>query len=761
MNSKKIVLTTITVVLSLSAVMLVLIGLSAAGSAAAYEMARDDSWSRANDQTSQQGPITFPRGEWPWYAQDEISVVPEPPIVHQPTELCAEVINLDADLPHNASLEFRVALFGIGMMFEPVGATGVSVPPGGHAVGCVVWVPPQKEHWGIEVTIHQEEFMPERSQRVVDVDEPLLPNRPHARPFTLRNPFEQTVDIYLALNPYLLDWMPSLSQEFFPEMGPGEEREVVLIVTPTAQLPPIGQPIVDVEAFVDDELIGGFRKIYRPPILLHRFPDPPYAEREITIHPYPPLAGEPTEVCVDLYNPTPLPQTVVLHYSWANFGIGLPFAPINGPQVVHLPPFSMVRECINWIPPVSGHVCLEVVLEMAGYEPQRSQRNIDVYEPLVPGQHHALRFVVGNPLNQGANINLEFIPHLDGWQIELQPRELLDMEPGMVRTVTLTVQPPPGLPLPPNETVVVDVEAFADGQPIGGFRKIHRPPIKLHPYPDPTYAEREITIHPYPPLAGEPTEVCVDLRNPTPFPQDVVVHFSWANFGIGLPFTPINGPREVHLPPFSLVRECIHWVPPVSGHICLEVILEMDGYDPQRSQRNIDVYEPLVPGEPHTLPFPVGNPFQEPFTITMGLIPHIDGWEMELWPEELPNVDARRDAHRIAYRHSAARPAFAPRGDGCGRCGGLCRRTPGWRIPQDPPAADQATPLPRSTLRRAGDHRPSLSTFGRRTDGSVRRSAQSDTLPPGCSRSLLLGQLRHRFTLHPHQRTPGSPLTAL
>ena len=40
-------------------------------------------------------PVTFPDGDWPWYAQEEITVLPEPPIAGQPTELCAEVINHD------------------------------------------------------------------------------------------------------------------------------------------------------------------------------------------------------------------------------------------------------------------------------------------------------------------------------------------------------------------------------------------------------------------------------------------------------------------------------------------------------------------------------------------------------------------------------------------------------------------------------------------------------------------------------------------
>ncbi|MEJ2735120.1 MAG: hypothetical protein P8189_16400 [Anaerolineae bacterium] len=415
-----------------------------------------------------------------------------------------------------------------------------------------------------------------------------------------------------------------------------------LTVTPPpgVPLPEDGLPIVDVEAFAEGELIGGFRKVYRPPIQLHPFPDPPYAEREISVHPYPPLAGEPTEICVELRNPTDTAQDVEVQFSWADFGIGIPFTPIDGLRPVHLPPHSAVKECIHWIPPLSGHLCLQVELFMDGYEPQRSQRNIDVDEPLVPGQPHELIFPVGNPLDHLATIELGLVPHLDGWILELVPDVLPDVPAGETRDVSLTVTPPPGVPLPEDGQLIVDVEAFVEGELIGGFRKVYRPPIQLHPFPDPPYAEREITVHPYPPRAGEPTEICVELRNPTALAQDVEVQFSWAAFGIGIPFTPIDGLRPVHLPPHSVVNECIHWIPPVSGHLCLQVELFMDGYAPQRSQRNIDVDEPLVPGEPHTLVFPVGNPLERQATIELGLVPHLDGWILELVPDVLPDVPA-------------------------------------------------------------------------------------------------------------------------
>jgi hypothetical protein len=583
-------------------------------------------------------PIDFPGGDWPWYAQGEISVSPEPPLVGQPTHICGEVVNYDPTHPHTVTLEFAVANFGIGLPFSPIGHTDVTVPPGGHATGCVVWVPPTPDHWCIEARlIRPEDDEPYRiSQRNVDADEPLRPNTPHARTFPVGNPFPFTVTIKLDLIPHVQGWGIELSQDVLPDMAPSEVREVTLTATPPDDLPPGGTVVVDVEAYAMGKLFGGFRKVFHPPIILHRFPDPPYAEREITVHPYPPLAGQPTEVCVELRNPTSAPYDVAVQFSWADFGIGIPFTPINGLRPVHLPAHSLVKECIHWVPPVSGHVCLQVELFMDGHHPQRSQRNIDVDEPLRPLVPHSLAFPVGNPLTERATVTLETITHLSKWEAKLSPQQLPDMAPGEVREVVLTVMPP--AQLPPEGTAVVDVEAYANEQLIGGFRKVFRPPVTLHPLPDPPYAEREITVHPEPPLVGWPTQICVELRNPTPVPQDVMVQFSWANFGIGIPFTPINGLRPVHLPAHSLVNECIHWIPPVGGHVCLQVELFADGYEVQRSQRNVDVAEVLVPGEPDSVVFRVGNPLTERVTVTLGVITHLPGWEVELSPDQLPNM---------------------------------------------------------------------------------------------------------------------------
>jgi hypothetical protein len=248
---------------------------------------------------------------------------------------------------------------------------------------------------------------------------------------------------------------------------------------PDVPLPPDEQPIVDIEAFVEGELIGGFRKLFRPPVPIHRPKDPIYAESEIFIHPYPPRAHEPTEIGVEIRNPTDEPQNVLVFFSYANFGIGLPFTQIRDPLNLVVPPQGMLHPSMVWIPPNEGLWCIQVELKLPGHEePFYSQRNIDVGEPLEPLIPHTRTFLVGNPHAQTVTITLGLVPHFPDWGLELVPDTLPSMLPGEIREVALTVTPPQDLPH--DGDPIVDVEAFVEGQLIGGFRKIFRPPVPLH-----------------------------------------------------------------------------------------------------------------------------------------------------------------------------------------------------------------------------------------------------------------------------------------
>jgi len=594
----------------------------------------------------ERGPVTFPGGDWPWYAQGEISVHPEPPIAGALTRLCVEVINSDPTAPHHAEVAFRVANFGIGVPFHTVGHVPLVVPAGGNAVECVLWTPPTPGHWCVEVVIHQDGFEPQISQRNIDLDEPLEPGVPHSRSFPVGNPTGESGTVELRLIQHLPGWEIQLEPGTLPDMQPEEIRDVTLTVRPPAgePLPPDGHVVVDVEAYIGDHCIGGFRKVFRPPVPLHRLPDPPYAESEISIHPYPVRVGEPTELCVELRNPTDRPQDVHVQFEWAAFGIGLPFTPINGPRPVHLAPHSIVKECLHWVPPINGHLCLQVALFCEGYEPQFSQRNMDVDEPLQPGVPHTLVFPVSNPFERPVTVTLGLVPHLPDWGLTLDPDVLPNLPPGETRSVSLTVQPPVGVPLPPDGQPIVDVEAFVEGELIGGIRKIYRPKVPLHQPRDPVYAESEIGIDPYPVQAGRATKLSVELRNPTD--QDVIlpVAFSVADFGIGLPFSTADilpNPVDVFVPAHGAARAHVLWdAPRHSGHYCVQVEIAIDGQEPMVSQRNVDVGEPLRPGASHALQFAVGNTqFAETVAVQLGLIKHMLDWDIAVHPDLIPELN--------------------------------------------------------------------------------------------------------------------------
>ena len=216
------------------------------------------------------------------------------------------------------------------------------------------------------------------------------------------------------------------------------------------------------------------------------------------------------------------------------------------------------------MPPGPGLWGFEVLLFQDGsQEPLRSLRNIDFWEPLVPGQAHDLTVQIG-PLGDVGELTFDLTPHMPGWVVEMIPNTLLINDPTQVYFATLRTTPPLGITLG-SFSPIVDVEGFLDRVSIGGLRKLDSAAVPLHGRLEPSYAENEISLSPYPVTAGMPTEICVVLRNPTAYAQDVLVNFSYANFGIGLPFTLIHDAISVNLPPYSLVKPALTGCHPSPG----------------------------------------------------------------------------------------------------------------------------------------------------------------------------------------------------
>jgi hypothetical protein len=411
-------------------------------------------------------------------------------------------------------------------------------------------------------------------------------------------------------------------------MGPGETRPVTLTVTPPDDLPEDGQPVVDVEAYARGELLGGFRKIFRPPVPVHRPRDPIYAESEIGVDPYPVVAGQPVELSVEVFNPTAQDRVVTATFSIAPFGIGLPFSPAHitpNPIQIFVPANGAARGHVIWEPPDwAGKFCVKVTLQMEGQEPLWSQRNIDVGEPLRPGQAHAFAFPVGNPTAEVATVELGLVRHRPEWEITLSDELLENLAPGATTLVTLTVSPPEEVELGLGEPIV-DVEAFVDGELIGGFRKLDRPPVPLHKPHEKGYAESEIVIDPYPPKLGSPSQVSTVVQNTSDETMTINLEFGWAKFGLGIPFTTTGMTpytRSVTLGPAMTQTVGISWQPALPGPQCVMIILsDPNGtYEPQHSQRNVDVVERPPCGVTKVFTFTVHNDSAFTNTVDIGMI---------------------------------------------------------------------------------------------------------------------------------------------
>lgn len=382
-----------------------------------------------------------------------------------------------------------------------------------------------------------------------------------------------------------------------------------------------------------------------PPIVPGHNNQPPYAEDEIKIYPYPLVAGTPAEFSVRVRNISGLTQTVTVTFQTSpqRFGIGLNFGtlPVPGnPRVITLTPFSQVEVKINWTPPTSGHYCIQVRIEGEGFIPVFTQRNLDVAENLQPGIEDILPFKVGNPTPVTTDVILAVDNSCPGWTAWVTPTLLTAVGPHStdIRDAELHVIPPVSGTL--GTACHIDVQGWAGGKLIGGIRKLDVPPVHLPPG-NPWWEEKEITINPAPPIVGQPAQYCVWLQNPLPLSRTVTVIYNVADFGAGIPFTPI-ATRTYTLPPISYAPYCITWTPTVTGtlHRCLLIILRQAGFQDQRSQHNINLVRRQ--GIPINVPitFQIGNTARYTRLLTLntqlfGLPPN---WQVKFTPTPPPQL---------------------------------------------------------------------------------------------------------------------------
>ena len=366
-----------------------------------------------------------------------------------------------------------------------------------------------------------------------------------------------------------------------------------------------------------------------PPI---GFPNdkPPYAEDEVQIHPYPIVAGHPSEIKVRLTNNTPTTTTVLVSFQTSpdKFGIGLSFntivsksvtIPANG-HVVMTAPLALLA---------SGHYCIQIRVDIPGYGPIFTQRNIDVTEDLKPGIPDTLTFAVGNPTASIGDIALIVDNTCPGFNAVVSPTLLTGVGPNDsdIRTAQLIVTPPNPVNL--GSGCHIDVQGWlvdATGQPaklLGGIRKLDVPPVHLPENIQPSWLEPEISIKNIPIQIGVPNSICIELQNPLNVTRVVTLEYSVADFGAGIPFTPV-GTKVVQLPPNSIDKYCLDWTPANGGtlHRCVQVILKQINYKDQRSQHNLDLVRGsrLDPTHGGFITFTVRNPDLVTHTLKLDTI---------------------------------------------------------------------------------------------------------------------------------------------
>ena len=438
-------------------------------------------------------PVALHRMQDPPYAESEITIEPYPPLAGEPTRICVELRNT-SDEPQTVNVGFEVSQqLGIGLPFTPIDQQLVTIPPHDTVKVCTMWVPPRPDTsvCRFSCSIHAGFTSNQISQRNLDVNEVLLPGVDAPLVFPVRNPNPYPTVITMSADARRFVLRRVLRPADLPAR-PRPDHRPVTAHRDTPAWPYAGawhrhrrsRSEVRRRTTTSSGCWAASAKNFSRPFRSINRAIRPTPSARSRIEPYPPRAGEPTQICVELRNPTDMTQTIEVEFAIANFGIGLPFTPIPRPDG-HLAAAQQCEEMYD----VGAAVCRALLragqLAASADSPavvQRSQRNIDVGEVFEPGQWtQPFVFPVGNPSDQPTNIEVAAIPHLPEWQISLTPTLLLNMQPHEVRPVTLTVRPPIGVPFPEDDTPIVDVEAHAQGELIGGFRKIYRPPV-----PDPS-----------------------------------------------------------------------------------------------------------------------------------------------------------------------------------------------------------------------------------------------------------------------------------
>ncbi len=109
------------------------------------------------------------------------------------------------------------------------------------------------------------------------------------------------------------------------------------------------------------------------------FPDSPasYFSDDISVTPLPVLMGVTTTIHAKLSNPLSVPITVDVSFAFADANIGLAFGPINELVGLVIPAGGSLSLASAFVPPVSGHYCVEVAYNITAVGAQQLERGHD------------------------------------------------------------------------------------------------------------------------------------------------------------------------------------------------------------------------------------------------------------------------------------------------------------------------------------------------------------------------------------------------
>jgi uncharacterized repeat protein (TIGR01451 family) len=353
--------------------------------------------------------------------------------------------------------------------------------------------------------------------------------------------------------------------------------------------------------------------------------NPFYAEDEIQVHPYPLVAGYPSQISVRVQNTSAAAQNVSVQFQIAStLGVGLVYMTIDT-KTATLPALGTALLSTLYTPPASGQYSIQIVVTGPGLnQPLVTQSNLDVSEDFVPGAPDTLTFPVRNNTGTVADLLLVIRNACPGWTAQITSPSggvLAGMTPDETRTATLQVIPPTGTIL--GTKCFIDVEVWSGATLVGGIRKLDVPPVHLPPFVSPPWDEPEIILLPNPPVVGSPGKFCVELSNPLTLPKSVTVDFSAADFGAGIGFTPVAS-QAFDLPPNSFNRYCANWTPAAGGtlHRCLLVTLKQPGFRDMPSQKNVDIEPGLIADlSALVIPLRIGNPDGVPHALSFRIRP--------------------------------------------------------------------------------------------------------------------------------------------